>query len=273
MSYILVATDFTATGDHAVDYAAQLAMYCGHELCIVHFYYLPITFGEVPVPEVSLEEIRDSNEETMGTLVGNISANFPSLKVHHSVMYDDLSDGIADFTQTHGDPLLVVIGNSLAGESFVLMDSNVINTFRELKYPVLAVPEEIDFFKIMHICFAFDNKPDQKITAPLEQLKRIVKSLKAGLFVYHAQKDGFERDNLVDIDPVVLDQLAEVKPLYRIEYDVNLAEAMNKYVKENSIDWVAVLPHHYSFFESIFHRSKSKELAERINVPILILHE
>ncbi len=58
MKLIVVPTDFSPLADNALKYGVDLASAMGSGLMIVHVYQIPISYSEVPLITVSIEEIR-----------------------------------------------------------------------------------------------------------------------------------------------------------------------------------------------------------------------
>ena len=62
MKLIIAPTDFSAISDNAIKYATDMAVAMGTNLMLVNVYQLPISFSEVPLVTISLDEIRKISE-------------------------------------------------------------------------------------------------------------------------------------------------------------------------------------------------------------------
>jgi nucleotide-binding universal stress UspA family protein len=58
MKLIVVPTDFSPLADNALKYGMDLATAMGSSLMIVHVYQIPISYSEVPLITISLDEIK-----------------------------------------------------------------------------------------------------------------------------------------------------------------------------------------------------------------------
>jgi len=58
MKTLIVPTDFSPVSINAMNYAADMALNIDASLLLLHVYQIPVTFTEVPVVNISLEEIR-----------------------------------------------------------------------------------------------------------------------------------------------------------------------------------------------------------------------
>jgi len=64
MKLIVVPTDFSPLADNALKYGIDLATAMGSSLMIVHVYQIPISYSEVPLITVSIEEIKKASEDS-----------------------------------------------------------------------------------------------------------------------------------------------------------------------------------------------------------------
>jgi nucleotide-binding universal stress UspA family protein len=65
MKTIIVPTDFSATSNNAMDYAAGLAKQTGSSLLVFHAYQVPVSMTDVPIVLVSVEELQKNAENKM----------------------------------------------------------------------------------------------------------------------------------------------------------------------------------------------------------------
>jgi nucleotide-binding universal stress UspA family protein len=74
MKLIIASTDFSAISDNAIRYATDMAVAMGTNLMLVNVYQLPISFSEVPLVNISMDEIRNISEEKLAELKHNIES-------------------------------------------------------------------------------------------------------------------------------------------------------------------------------------------------------
>ena len=65
MKLIVVPTDFSPLADNALKYGMDLATTMGSSLMIVHVYQIPISYSEVPLITISIDEIKKASEEQL----------------------------------------------------------------------------------------------------------------------------------------------------------------------------------------------------------------
>jgi len=271
MPLLITATDFSAVGTNAVHYACNLALAKGSELVVVHTFMIPIMFSDMAMPNNLINDAQNDAESQMKQLVADLIAAYPGLVVTGKTIYGDITDALNEYTAQNKDPWIVVIGNNNAPDTSSF-DSTLMETFKNSKFPVLAVPPSATYKPVKKICFAFDNKYPGSDVALL-QLRDLKQLLHTELHVLYAQQDVPNRDNTADIDEQTKTVLSPASPNYHFIYDTSIEKAIKSFIAEKEIDWLVVMPRKHSFFDSIFHKSHTKAMAHDANIPILSLHE
>ena len=271
MPLIITATDFSAVAENAANYACQLAIAQNAQLTIIHSFIFPVMFSEIPLPANLINDTENDLGSQMKKLVAKLKLSYPELEIQGVVLDGDLIKTLEEYSKKTAEPWLVVLGNSNTGE-YNTWESEMLATFKYLKYPVLAVPPGVTFKPVKKLCFAFDNKHDGNDVAFI-QLRNLALDLNAELQILNAQEDVLNRDNLAITDENAQKILATVNPHFHTIYQVNIDDAIEDFISKNDIDWLVMIPRKHSFFEGLFHKSHSKAIARRTHIPIVALHE
>ena len=273
MPFIIAATDFSDVAENAIHYACKLALTQNAQVNLIHSFIVPVMFSDIPMPASLINDAQDDAESQMTKLVEEMSASYPLLTIAGKVIYGDTVNAIEEYTEEYDDPWMVVVGNSIASETATWPDSTLIDAFKHLKYPVLAVPPAASFDPVRKICFAFDNKHNGNDKA-LKQLAAISQNINAELHVLNAQPDVHNQDNNMDFDEHAKTLLASVDPHYHLVYEVaDINQAIEQFIEQNNMDWLIMIPRKHSFFEGLFHKSHTRSVAHHSHIPILALHE
>ncbi len=272
MSQIIVATDFSEVGTNAVHYACQMALERNTDIVIMHSYSIPLMFSDVPVPASFINDTQNDAEAEMTKLTVDLSAQYPTIRVTGEVVFGDILDSISTYASSNTRPWMIVVGNGANTEDSGWPDSLLVDAFRNLPYPVLAIPPGATYKPVKNICFAFDNKHTGN-ELPLLQLTGITQQFNAQLHVLNAQPGTHKGEFNEGIDMMVKDMLYPVHPKYHIVFDGNIDQAIEKFINTNKTDLLVIIPRKHSFFESLFHHSHTKAIAHRSHIPILALHD
>jgi nucleotide-binding universal stress UspA family protein len=269
---IVTATDFSEVAENAVAYACKLAAAQNARVMIIHSFVIPVMFSDVPMPGSLITDAQNDAEEQMAKLVAAMTAANPGITVNGKVIYGDTVDVLDDVAGADSNPWMIVVGNSGPGEAGSWPDSTLMNVFKKMEHPVLAVPPKYGYGTVRKVCFAFDNK-HKGTDAALAQLTELAQRLHAELHVLTIQPRTAEGSS-VDIDGDAQHGLAAANPIYHSVYDTeDIDKAIKDFTAKNNIDWLIMIPRKHSFFEGIFHKSHIKAIAHDSAIPILALHE
>lgn len=272
MATIIIATDFTDVATNAVEYGCNMAQDLKMSVLLLHSYIIPVSFQETPMPVISLEESKRTAEEQMKNLKDEVSKKYPDISIVGHTTYGDITDSLKE-TIAEYNAWMVVVGNSSAGDNSFWLGSNLLSTLRNLKCPVVAVPETYNYKSIIKIAFACDFKHVSE-NLPADDLVNIVLKTKAELHVLNVDHENisFHADTPYEYEKLN-NSILEAKPVYHNVDNEEVEDGIQSFIKANDIDWLVVLPHKHSFFESLFHKSQTKAIVRHAEIPIVALHE
>ncbi len=271
MPVIIAATDFSQTSENAVNYACKLAAAQNAQVIIIHAFMIPVMFSDIPMPGNIITDAEAGAEDEMNKLVARMTAAHPGQAIEGRVIYGNLVEALEDYADEKNSPWLVVVGNSRA-EGTKWPDSSLLDTLRQLAYPVLAIPPAAAYNPVKNICFAFDNKHKADGMA-LQQVSSYSNQLNAALHVLNIQADE-NGDGPQEINAEAARQLSAASPQYHFVYGASdIDKGIQDFVAGNDIDWLVMIPRKHSFFEGLFHKSHTKAVAHHSHIPILAVHE
>jgi len=271
METILIATDFSSAARNATQYGFELSKAINAKVILFNAYQLPSSHPEslVYLPPVDLE--KSSYEQ-----LANEAEYFDS---HSTVLLETkcqcgpVGEAIRSVA-TENNVSFIVLGMKQAGKEFrKYIGSTVTLLSKQSSIPLIVVPEEAKFCKFKSIAFASDinSKTDISILAPL---KKIAVTFNSGVSVVRVIKKSMNEQTERLLKSERLDwYLACLNHSFEYLKEENVAKALNKFVKENAVDLVAVIPHQHNLMEKLFNRSVTKDLIFHTHVPLLIISE
>ncbi len=271
MALIIATTDFSGTANNALQYACNMALANNADVLVIHCYSVPVSLGDLTIP-MPVSEFKLNAEETMENHIARLHSDFPQLSIKSEVIYGNVVDAVNDLKNVHGHPLLVIAGNEYAGVKSSWMDSTLMDAFRKMKYPTLAIPPETKYTQVRKIGFACDNNFEGSEDA-ITKLKDLSLLIGAELHILYAQKDVHTNDNESDINSKIKDLLTPAHPMYHYEYEENIDDAIVNFAAKYHLDWLSIMPREHSFLTNLFRKSHSKALISNSFIPVLALHE
>ncbi len=272
MSFVLAATYPNEADNFSVHYAAGLAAGLQLPLRIICPYTVPLAVGEMPMPLLPVEEVRDAAQARVESLKSDFQRQYPNLRVSGDLVYGTLADVVNEAARSGLErAALSVVPNGAGGDADSWLGSEVASLLRESRASLLAVPAGVPFRTPRHVCIACDFKGVQE-GLPLLNLLRLKTALGFRLTVLHVLQSGdapiqFERSMLQN------QLVGTASSFSEITANDGVDKAIAGFVSGQAVDWLAVAPHHYGFWEGLFHRSHTVRLLEGTKVPIFSLRD
>lgn len=272
MKLIVVPTDFSPLADNALKYGMDLATAMGASLMILHVYQIPISYSEVPLITVSMEEIKKASEERLAELKHNIETiTSGKLVVYAESRLGDVADEVNKLTKTL-QPFAVVMGSrGVTGAGKFFLGSNSLSLINHTKTPVIVVPPGGMFkpYKKIGLTTDFENVIDK---TPVVPIRALINFFNAELHVLHVDYKQRNFNPGVPEQTLNLDMLLSgMNPTYDFIENKNVNEGINAFAEKNNIDLIITLPQKHSFLESLFEKSLTRELLHHTHIPVMCI--
>jgi nucleotide-binding universal stress UspA family protein len=279
MKTLVVPTDFSSVSVNALNYAVDMAQAINAGIVLLHVYNVPVAFTDGPVSPVtvvSVEEVKRTAEERLEEIKKNlVTVTSGQIEILTEARLGDTIDELEQLCKSV-EPLAIVMGShGTTGLERIIMGSTTQSAVRQLKCPVIVIPPGTTYHGIKRIGLAcdFDNIVQ---STPVEYIKNIVREFGADLFVLNVKDKKDEESDVTEstMETAYLDAvLEEIRPAYVQLTGKDVVEGINGFAEQNNLDLVMVIPKKHRFIETLFHKSKSRELITHSHIPIVSIHE
>lgn len=277
MKTLVVPTDFSSVSVNALNYAVDMAQAINAGIVLLHVYNVPVTFTDVPVSPVttiSIEEVKRTVEERLYEMKKNLThITSGQLEIFTEARLGDTLEELKELCKSV-QPLAVIMGShGNTGFERMIMGSTTLTVIRHVTYPVIIVPPGTTYHGIKRIGLACDFKDVE--STPVDYIKNLVKEFSAELYVLNVQYDDdkdYKEETMVEsayLDAI----LQDIKPQYFFLRHEDVVEGINEFAETNNLDMIMVIPKKHRLIDSLFHKSKSKELVTHAHIPIVSIHE
>jgi nucleotide-binding universal stress UspA family protein len=275
MKVIIAPTDFSDLSLNAVTYATEMASSVQASLALLHVCQMPMSFSEVPVPAEALTSLIKDAEKRIEKLRDDIvKKTNGKIKVYTEIKTGFVIQELQGYCAAL-KPYAVVMSTQGAGavERF-LFGSNTVSAMKHLAWPLIVVPAEAKFTTIRKIGLACDMK-NVMDTAPVEEIKTLVKEFNASLHVVHINTgdDIKYGPEIVDQSGLLQEMLDELHPSYHFLDEIDIEEGLSAFAENNKLDLLIVVPKKHNVISNLFHKSHSKQLVMHTHVPVMAVHE
>lgn len=270
MKSILSATDFSATGNNALHYAAALAKDAGATLQLLHVCHLPVVTGETPVMTYDIGEIEKIARERLQKEADGIVKVFGitcKAEVTTGLLRDEIKD-IIDRDKIS----LVVLGTRGTGDTAGAFGGAAHEVMHSCGCPVIAVPSGFAYRPVKKIVFASDLHKDEhpqysvlRDIAAIHQAKLQLVSI-----VHKNETPSMEKAVAgIRLEHDFEDMQHE---MVLVEGDDEI-EGLTRFVEGEQADLMVVLPHRHNIFRRLFGGTHTQKILKHTHLPVLSLPE
>ena len=275
MKTIIVPTDFSPIATNALHYGIDMARAVNASLLLFHAYQVPVSYSDIPIMLVSVDELKKSAEERLDLLkkeVEHICSG--AVKVYTEAVMGNVADEL-ELLCNKIQPFAVVMGSKgHSGIERVLFGSNTLTSIRHLSWPVIAVPPGKNFGKgIQKIGFACDFRKVVE-TTPASMIKNFVKAFDAELHVLNVDyHDKHFSPETPEQSALLHTLLEEVNPQYHFIEHRDIEDGINEFAEKNNLDLIITIPKKHNLLEALFSTSSTRQLVFQSHVPVMCVHE
>ena len=284
MNNILLLTDFSEASYQAGRYAALLTQQLHSERIVLYHAYevaMPIPVAEIPVspatypPEISIDDREDQRRRSL-LLLRSLYEKLRGLANEDTIMEyraeeAALSASVNDIAR-EVDADLIVMAITVAGRlEQALIGNEAVHVADRSKYPVLIVPPDAKLGPVKRIVFACDLKKTQE-TTPIKGLKKLLDDFQAELLVVNVDHNDKHFTSETPLNAVVLDRwLTVYHPTYHSVDHPDPATGIMEFAKAENASLIIAIHKTHGFFEGLFHRSATHQLAYHTSIPLLVM--
>lgn len=274
MKNILVPTDFSKSAANALDYAIEIAQLTGANLILFHAYQLPMETSEVPVTP-PVEEIEKQIIKNLKKIERYVIKNSTGIKVHFEYKFGFPVEEIKLCSERNKSDLIIM---GLHGAGFLkekLIGSVATVLIKSSHCPVMIINQNVKFKTLKKIAFAFDYTEikDKSVLNPVIDLTNLFKS---HIYIFNVVKSQLQAVSSVSkaVDGMKLAHaLKNAEHSFHYSENEDIVDGINKFVLENKIDLVVMVPHKHSPLHNLFNPSQTKRMAFHTRIPLLTLSE
>jgi len=277
MNNILVPTDFSPTAKNAALYALHLARQVnGKKIILYNAYQQPVTTDATmtPIELIDFDELKQISEANIEQFRTSLqSSGADDIVIETVSEFNTLTAGVDAVCESYNIDLIVmgVTGGGKLDET--LMGSNAVNVAKHSTIPVIVVPPGTGFIDIQNVVLACDFKNVVE-TMPVGPIKTLLDETKAKLFVLNIDHGNKNFSADTPFESLMLDTLFYgYDPEYHFVDSTDFVEGINQFANDKNIDLIITIPKKHGFFEGLFKRSHTKQLAFHSHVPMMVIHD
>lgn len=284
---ILVPIDFSNASIKACNFALNLADTLKAEVRLLHVFYNPVidvvpfdTSHSFQVNLTSyLHEIEQNARKQMAALVCEMrkpnEKRKNKVKISVSLINGIAQDEIVIQSRKYNPGLIVMGSRGMGNQSGGLIGSVTVKVLEKAEAPVLAVPENYkfaDFSKLKNVLYATDFDNYDQIA--ISKLINLLHPFKISLHCVHISIGVRKTWEKIKMDSL-RSFLKEEYPQYPVKFEIgvsdNIINGLECYMRNKSIDVIAMTSHSRNLLSGLFTPSVTKMIMSRINKPLFVI--
>lgn len=269
MKTIIVATDYSAEATHATHYAAALARQTRARIVLFNSYQLPEHTAKNLLSTAAIDKQLAENRAYLESIAIKVAEQY-GIKVDCWTNLTYVAEEL-DILVRRYDADLVVMGMWKKAWEDTLFGNTTTFVIRQAKYPVLVVPEGIRFRGINKILFSWD--PDSLGAGnSLLLLRKLATRFHAQVQVLHIEQELELAVSSPKKRKARLEQiLHDIPHTYRNLEEIDVADGIETGLRDYKADLLVMVPQKTGGLGSLFHESRTREMALRTQVPLLAI--
>lgn len=276
MSPLLLLTDFSETGNHAVEYGYHLAKHLKTNVLLCNAVNLTDKANVLWPLEANSTLISDSLEE-----LEKLKIRLQDLE-HHNGFYPqidcfsalgELLDVVNSLRQQQTFSM-VVIGAHRTGFGRFLVENHCKSMIEAINCPLIIVPKDASLSEVKKIAFATDYKDHKRDLDRVYSLIPIAERMEAVIMLAHIHNG--EIKNIKAVEKEFLTELsngANYPIFYSCIAHDQADDGLCKMCSHQQVDMLVMLHRSRNFIEMIFNGSHTHKVAAKVTVPLMVIPE
>lgn len=270
---ILLPTDFSKLSKVAVLYAAKLAKKLNAEIVLIHAVFInspPRAQAALKTNQI-LDAMIDNAKQDFVYLTNEVKQEAGNkIGISYKIVKGyPVEDVIETFAHNNDIDLIIMGTKGASGLIKVLIGSNATAVIGNSNIPVIAVPEHARFNNIKHIVYASDMLALNKEVKTLIQFAQLFDSF---IHILHIVSSNSKKK--IDKIKIQNDLISKYNyPHISVHVSLNddIVEAIDEYIADVKADLIAMFTHKPTFFEKLFGKSVTREMAFHSWIPLLAI--
>jgi nucleotide-binding universal stress UspA family protein len=270
---VLIPTDFSAVANNALRYAIELCKKTESTLHLLHIKSIPVMDASFPAEtyQLILREMEEQTENGYANLESTeLKPSGISYEVHSVTGF--VTDEIIAFSKEKNIDLIIMGTTGASGLQEILVGSNSASVIGKSEIPVLVIPPSATYVEPKHILYSSDYAEPE--FPAVSRLMFFAELFDAKVTVLHITT---EFDKYFDSEHNFFarhkKQISRENVTVVNKSNTEVTEAIEKHISDHNVDMLVMAKHSRSFFDRLFHRSLSKQMAYHTKIPLLVLHK
>jgi nucleotide-binding universal stress UspA family protein len=272
MKTILVPTDFSKCAANAFRYALEMASRTGAEIVALHVVFPNEGVENNVYSAFWIDEYYKQREQDLRNWTRRQARKeeFKKIRIRSECTIGFPVASVGDAVEKERADLVVMGTTGATGLRGVFLGSVASGVIARTKVPVLVVPQKAVFKEKSKAVFAtdFQLRMSERTLNVLRGLPQLEKGI---LHVVHIIDKPGTPDK--GHESAVSQKLGNIPHDFHYIHDRDVQQAIMNFTESTDADLLVAVAHEHSLMHRLFYDSMTRKLAQRVNMPMLALHD
>lgn len=272
MKTILVPTDFSKSAANAYRYALEIASRMGAEIVALHVVFPNEGVENNVYSAFWIDEYFKQREKDLSNWTRRQSrrAEFKKVPVRSMCTIGFPAASVGYTVENERIDLVVMGTTGATGLQGVFLGSVASGVIARTRVPVLIIPEKAVFNEKATAVFATDFRL-RVSDGTLDVLRNLPQLKKGVLHVVHVidKPESDEKGH----ESAVSEKLGNIRHNFHYIHDRDVLQAIMNFSESTEANMLIAVAHEHSLMHRLFYDSMTRKLAQRVNMPMLALHD
>lgn len=286
---ILIPIDFSDYSIKACELGINYAYKAGAEVMLMHAYFSPYFPSAIPMGDTLAYQVNDEDSvqhilnrvqidiENICTLINRKmnSGELPRVEYDYVLREGLPEEEIVSYCKEY-HPMLIVMGTRGKSQKDMDLIGSVTGEVIEInKVPILAIPENVPFSSLDEAKnIAFATSFNQHDLVAFDEFMQLIDgyNMHIHLFNISTSKNEWNEIRLSGVREYFKKQYPKADITHTVLADGDLLLAVEKFVRDNHIDIIAMSTHRRSILARMFNPSIARKMLFHTDTPLLVMH-
>lgn len=239
-------------------------------LHVVHIDAPPRAAAALKIKSIEDAMVNNAKQDCIQLINDIRSENRGKLNISYQIIKGYPVESVVGNFAHHNDISLIIMGTKGAtGLSKVLMGSNATAVINKSDIPVITVPEFARFKNLKHIVYATDMS---NINTEIKTLVPLAELFDATVHILHIiSPESKKKIHAKKLITDVTKKMKYQKITFHVLMNDDITEGIDEYIAGIKADMLAMFTHNLTFFEKLFGKSVTRQMAFQTWVPLLTI--
>lgn len=272
MKTILVPTDFSKCAANAFRYALEIAARTGAEIVALHVVFPNEGVENNVYSAFWIDEYYKQRERDLRNWSRRLARKdaYKNVTIRSQCTIGFPAASVSDAVKKEKADMVVMGTTGATGLRGVFLGSVASSVIARTKIPVLVVPQKASYAEQAKAVFATDFKL-RASDATLNVLRGLPQLANGILHVVHVADQPGATDK--SHETAFSQKIGNLNHDFHYLHDRDIPQAVMNFAESTDANLLIAVAHEHSLMHKLFFDSMTRKLAQRVNIPMLALHD